>query len=124
DFEEVRQGLECMIADARLAAEIINRIRSLSKKSKPERLVFELNQMLEDVLALVRGEIVRQRVSLRIQLESGLPAIRGDRVQLQQVVINLIMNSIQAMAGLDTTRVLSVRSKRHGDDQVLVEVED
>ena len=124
DIEEVHQGLQSMIADAQLAAEIVDRIHSLSRKSKPERLVFDLNKMLEDVVALIRGEIVRQRVSPRAELASGLPAIRGDRVQLQQVVINLVINGIQAMAGLDTTRVLSLRSKRHGDDQVLVEVED
>jgi PAS domain S-box-containing protein len=123
-IEKVRQGLECMIADALLAAEIVDRIRSLSKKSKPEHRVLDLNQMLEDVLALIRGEIVRQRVSLRFEPESGLPALRGDRVQLQQVVINLLVNGIQAMAGRDTARVLSLRSKRHEDDEVLVEVED
>ena len=65
-----------MIADAQLAAEIVNRIRSLSKKSKPERLVFDLNQMLEDVLALIRGEIVRQRVSLRLNSRAGCPPFR------------------------------------------------
>ncbi len=124
DVEEVRQGLQNMIVSARRAAEIVHRIRSMSKKTKPERLVFDLNQMLQDVLVLIRGELVRQQVSLRLELESGLPAIRGDRVQLQQVVINLVMNGIQAMAGLNTTRVLSLRSKWGGDDQVLVEVED
>jgi PAS domain S-box-containing protein len=124
NIEEVRQGLQNMIASARRAAEIVHRIRSMSKKAKPERLMFDLNQMLEDVLVLIRAELVRQNVSLRLELYSGLPAIRGDRVQLQQVVINLLMNGIQAMAGVDTTRVLSLRSKWNGDDQVLVEVED
>jgi signal transduction histidine kinase len=114
-----------MIADARRVAEIVERVRSLSKKSKSRRLMFELNQMLEEVIGLVRGELVRQGVSLRLELDSGLPAICGDRVQLQQMAINLVINGIQAMAGLDrTTRILSLRSKRYGEDQVLVEIED
>jgi signal transduction histidine kinase len=88
-------------------------------------VAFDLNQMLEEVLALIRGELLRQQVSLRLELESGLPAIQGDRVQLQQVVMNLAVNGIQAMARTDaTTRVLLLRSKRHGEDQVVVEVED
>lgn len=124
NLKEVRQGLENIIGSARRAAEIVNRIRSLSKKTKPERLVFDLNQMLEEVLLLIRGEFVSQGVSLRLDLEDELPALRGDRVQLQQVVINLVLNGIQAMAGVDAASVLSLRSKRHGDRQVLVEVED
>jgi PAS domain S-box-containing protein len=125
ELDEVREGLHSMIADARRVAEIVERIRSLSKKSKSQRLMFELNQMLEEVIGLVQGELVRQGVSLRLELDSGLPAICGDRVQLQQMAINLVMNGIQAMAGLDRkTRILSLRSKRYGQDQVLVEVED
>ena len=124
EIDEVREGLESMVADAHRAAEIVKGIRSLAKKSKPERLPFDLNQMLEDVVTLIRGELVRQQVSLRLELGTGLPAIRGDRVQLQLVVINLVINGIQAMAGLETTRVLSLRSKPDGNDQVLVEVED
>jgi signal transduction histidine kinase len=73
---------------------------------------------------LIRGEFVRQGESLRLELEDELPDLCGDRVQLQQVVINLATNGIQAMAGVDTTRVLSLRSRRSGDKQVVVEVED
>ena len=114
-----------VVADARRAAEIVSRLRSLSKKSKPERVAFDLNQMLEEVLALIRGELLRQQVSLRLELESGLPAIRGDRVQLQQVVMNLALNGIQAMARHQAARrVLLLRSKPHGEGQVLVEIED
>jgi PAS domain S-box-containing protein len=125
EIEEVREGLQNIVAHAHRAAEIVNRIRLLSKKSKPKRLPFDLNQMLEEVLALIRGELVRQQVSLRPEFDVSLPAINGDRVQLQQVVINLIINGIQAMAGLDPTeRVLSLRSKRYGEGQVVVEVQD
>jgi PAS domain S-box-containing protein len=124
DIEEVRQSLLSMIAAARRAAEIVNRIRALSKRTKPDLLPLDLNQMLQEILTLMRGELVHQQVSLRLELESGLPAIRGDRIQLQQVVVNLIINGIQAMAGVDTPRILSLRSKWHGNDQLLVEVED
>jgi PAS domain S-box-containing protein len=124
DVDEVRDGLESMVADAYRAAEIVKGIRSLSQKSAPQRLPFELDRMLADVVELIRGELVRQQVSLRLDLESGLPIVRGDRVQLQQVAINLLMNGIQAMTGAETTRVLSLRSKRDGDGHVRVEVED
>ena len=89
-----------MVAAARRAAEIVNRIRALSKRTKPDLLPLDLNQMLQEILTLMRGELVHQQVSLRLELESGLPAIRGDRIQLQQVVVNLIINGIQAMAGV------------------------
>jgi len=125
DIERACKGLQKVVADARRAAEIVSRLRSLSKKSKPERVAFDLDQMLEEVLALIRGELLRQQVSLRLELESGLPAIRGDRVQLQQVVMNLALNGIQAMARHQAARrVLLLRSKPHGEGQVLVEIED
>ncbi|MEI9405811.1 PAS domain-containing protein [Mesorhizobium argentiipisi] len=73
EIEEVRQSSLSMIADARRTAAIVNRLRSLTKKSEPKRTVFDLNEMLEEVLALVRGELMRQQVSLRPELESGLP---------------------------------------------------
>src|SRR5262249_24550473 len=78
DIGEVREGLESMVADAHRAAEIVEGIRSLAKKSKPEHLPFGLNQMLEDVVALIRSELVRHDVSLRLELDGGLPVIRGD----------------------------------------------
>lgn len=124
DVAEVRDGLVSMVADARRAAEIVGRIRALAKKAKPERLRVDLNQMLEEVVTMIRGELVRQEVSLRLELAPALPDVRCDRVQLQQVVMNLLLNGIQAMSTVETTRVLSLRSKPWDDDQVVVEVED
>jgi len=124
NVKEARQGLERMIAGARRATEIVNRVRSLSKKTKPEKTDLDLNQALVDALALIRSALVRNGVSLRLELESGLRPVRGDRVQLQQVVINLILNGIQAMEEAETERVLTLRSRSHGDDRIVVEVED
>jgi PAS domain S-box-containing protein len=124
DITEARLGLEQMIASALRATEIVHRVRSLSKKHKTENTAFELNPVLEDALALIRGELVRKGVLLRFELEHGLGLVLGDRVQLQQVVINLILNGIQAMEGVETERVLTLRSKTCENERVVVEVED
>lgn len=125
NLEEVRQGLRSMIACADGAAEIVHRIRALSKKAKPERTIFDLGQMLQEVLLLVRSELEQHHVSLQVQTAAGLPPITADRVQLQQVVINLIANAIQAMAAVQSNRVLSLRAEwRAGTRHVLIEVED
>lgn len=124
NVKEARQGLEQMLAGACRAVEIVNRVRSLSKATKPERTALDINQALEEAPALIRGAILRKGVSLRLEHESGLPAERGDRVQLQQVVINLILNGIQAMEGINKERVLALRTKSYGDGRVVVEVED
>jgi signal transduction histidine kinase len=78
-----------MLVRACRAVELVNRVRSLSKKAKPERTALDINQALDDALALIRGAILRKGVSLRLELESELPAVWGDRVQLLQVMINL-----------------------------------
>jgi PAS domain S-box-containing protein len=124
DVAEVRDGLTSMVADARRAAEIVGRMRALSKRAKPERCDVDLNHMLEDAVALIHAELVRRAVSLHLELERPLPDVSCDRVQVQQVVINLLLNGIQAMAAVETARMLALRSKRLGDDQVVVEVED
>jgi PAS domain S-box-containing protein len=125
NLEEARQCLRTMIACADSAAAIVHRIRLMSKKVNPERTVFDLSQMLQEVLLLVRGELVRHHVALRLHLENGLPPIRADRVQIQQVIVNLLANGIQAMATTETTRTLSLRSKWRAEERrVLIEVED
>lgn len=118
--KEARQGLEQNACRCR-AVEIVNRVR---RKDEAGKAALDINQALEDALALVRGAILRRGVSLRPELESGLPAVRGDRVQLQQVVINLILNGVQAMEGINKERVLALRTKSYGDGHVVVEVED
>jgi C4-dicarboxylate-specific signal transduction histidine kinase len=97
--ERVRNGLAYIVEDGMRASDVINRIREHVKKAPPRKDVFEINEMIRQVIGLARGEMNKNDVSLRTQLAAGLPPVRGDRVQLQQVVLNLIINAIEAMSG-------------------------
>jgi signal transduction histidine kinase len=114
-----------MIGSARHASEVIARIRALSKKGASERVRFDINQAIDDVIALILREINAHGVALRLDLGASLPPVDGDRVQLQQVMMNLLMNGIQAMNRVTgSRRELLIRSREHGADQILVTVED
>jgi signal transduction histidine kinase len=104
---------------------VIARIRAMSKKGALERAQLNINKAIEDVIPLIRREINVHGVSLRLDLASSLPLVDGDRIQLQQVIMNLLMNGIQAMSAVtDRHRELRIRSREHGPDQILVAVED
>jgi PAS domain S-box-containing protein len=114
-----------MISEAHRASQVILRIRELAKKAEPDMSQVDINSLVTDVLMLINREATGQRVEVRTQLASKLPPALGDRVQLQQLLINLVMNGIQAMAPVtDRARVLVVRTQRHDADQILVAVED
>ncbi|HEX5077637.1 MAG TPA: ATP-binding protein, partial [Geminicoccaceae bacterium] len=122
---EVRSGLQRIIGDAKRAGEVIHRIRALSRNVEPERVRLDLNSVVEEVGRLVQREVASHRVALRLDLASDLPAVRGDRVQLQQVIINFAINGIQAMAAVEgRPRELLIRSARTADDRALVAVRD
>jgi PAS domain S-box-containing protein len=122
---EARNALERIIRDANRASEVIRRIRNLASNSGQERVPVDLNEAIRDSLLLLQHELTRQGVTLRLELASPLPSVLGDRVQLQQVVINLMMNGIEAMANVkDRSRQLVVRSDEHGPNQVLVVMQD
>jgi signal transduction histidine kinase len=124
-LDTVREGLERMIADAQRASSVVNRVRALARKDPSEHRLIDLNAVINDVVKLVQREIASQAVSLRLALAPGLPAVRGDRVQLQQLIINLVINGIQAMAGLDgRARRLTIRSERGEAGEVRLCVED
>src|SRR5271163_3722049 len=124
-LDQARSAVEQMISSARLASEVVARTRGLSKKGAVERARLDVNQLIDEVIALIRGEINAHRVSLRADLASSLPPVLGDRVQLQQVVMNLLMNGIQALSSVTgRRRELKIRSREHGNDQILVAVED
>jgi signal transduction histidine kinase len=121
----VREALGNMLRDARRAGGIVQRIRTLAKKSAPNRAPFELNALIEESVVLIQREIGVHAVELDLQLAQGELTIVGDRVQLQQVVINLMMNAIQAMATVaGRPRRLALRSARTADNEVRVDVED
>jgi PAS domain S-box-containing protein len=125
DIDEVRLGLQRMIGDANRAGDVIRRLRTLSKRVETERVRLDLNEVVAEAATLVHGEVIGNGVLMRLDLAADLPQVRGDRVQLQQVIINFVINGIQAMAHLDgRPRVLWVRSRRTDVDRALVEVQD
>jgi C4-dicarboxylate-specific signal transduction histidine kinase len=125
DVDEVRHAVERIISDARRASDVIRRIRDLAKKATPEMVPIDVNDIIDDALLLVQRQALNQRVGLQLELESGLPPVLGDRVQLQQVVINLVINGIEAMAHVTARpRWMLVRSHRDEGGQVLVAVQD
>jgi PAS domain S-box-containing protein len=125
EIDAVRQGLEQMIADAGRASNLVHRVRALSRKNEPERVALDINEVINDVIKLVGREIISHQVSLRLELAAHLPPVFGDRVQLQQVIINLVINGIQAMADINSrARSLLIRSEHDESGQVLVSVQD
>lgn len=110
NVEALRQSLDRAVANARRASEVIARLRALARRSEPEHVRIDLNAAVEEVLALLRREIDGHGVRLVLDLDPATPAILGDRVQLQQVVINLAMNAAQAMEGLGVRR-LDIRTR-------------
>jgi signal transduction histidine kinase len=114
-----------MINEANRASQVILRIRELAKKAEPVMSQVDVNSLVADVLILISREATSQRVEVHSDLASELPPALGDRVQLQQVLINLVMNGIQAMASVtDRARVLVIRTLRYHANQILVAVED
>jgi PAS domain S-box-containing protein len=123
-IDSVREALTSIAADGHRAAEVIGRIRALCRRTDPQREPLNLNDVVRDVVLLARHEVLGHRVSLRTELASGLPAVLGDRVQLQQVMINLVINGMEAMAAVtDRPRELLIRSQ-HEADQVVLAVQD
>jgi len=100
NLEGARQSASLVIADGHRAGEIIGRIRALAKKAPPQKDWLDLNQTIGEVIAMAGSEVQRNRISLQTQLTNDLPLIRGDRIQLQQVILNLLINAIEAIAGV------------------------
>ncbi|MGK6310229.1 trifunctional serine/threonine-protein kinase/ATP-binding protein/sensor histidine kinase [Variovorax sp. DT-64] len=101
ELAEVSEALECVVSDTYRAGGIISRIRDQVRKVPPRKESVDLNDAIGDVMALVRGELSKNQVSIETQLAQRLPPVHGDRVQLQQVMLNLILNAIEAMGGVD-----------------------
>jgi PAS domain S-box-containing protein len=115
DLEEVRQAVTEIAEAGARTSEIIARVRSLLKKAPPERRPLDINKVIHDVLALIPNELQKQHVAVVMELESALPPVLGDRVQLQQVLLNLVMNGLEAMNSVsDRPRVLTLQSHALG----------
>jgi len=125
NLEEARQSAEFVIADGHRAGEIIGRIRALVKKAPSRKDWVDVNETILEVIALARSEVHSNGVSLRTRLGDELPLILGDRIQLQQVILNLMINAIEAMSGIaDAPRELLIGSARDGSHGVLVALRD
>jgi len=124
DLEEAREAASRMAKDATRAAEIIARVRLIFKKGVAQRELVDVNELIREMIILLRNEISRHSISVRTELAEALPQIMGDRVQLQQVMMNLIMNSIDAMKGVEGRRELIINSQRTENDQLMVSVGD
>jgi PAS domain S-box-containing protein len=101
DLSEVKEALECLVDDTYRAGDIISGIRDQVKKEPPRMKPVDLNEAIEEVVALVRGELSKHRVPLKMRLSEELPTVHADRVQLQQVLLNLILNAIDAIMSVD-----------------------
>jgi len=124
-LDEARSSVEDMISDAQRAGDVILEIRALSRKSAPKRAPLDINDLIQGVVRLVTREAQAHGASVRLDLAPALPAVVADRVQLQQVVINLVINAIQAMASVTARpRELSIRSRQNEAGHVLIEVAD
>jgi PAS domain S-box-containing protein len=125
DLEEVRRALGRIVNEGNRATDIIDRIRSLIKKAPPRKDDLKINEALLEVIALTHGEVVKHGVSVQTQLTEGLPLIQGDRVQLQQVIINLIINALEAMSGVGKgSKTLLISTGQEGLGGVLVSLQD
>uniref|UniRef100_UPI001CE25635 PAS domain S-box protein n=1 Tax=Bradyrhizobium cenepequi TaxID=2821403 RepID=UPI001CE25635 len=125
DLSAARCSVEWIIEDGIRASEVIRRIRALAKKGEVEMVPLDINDIVKEVVALVTRELVSQQVSLRTELAPALPMIPGDRVQLQQVVMNLVMNGIEAMQTVrDRSRELVIRSSQDDIGRVHLAVTD
>ncbi len=124
DLQEVHEAITGMIGDSRRASDVIQRVRALCRKSDLQLAPLDVDELIDDSLLLMQREIRDHRVSLRQDLAPNLPRVLGDRVQLQQVIINLVLNAMEAMASVtDRPRDLTIRSCQDGD-HVLVAIQD
>ena len=125
NLDEARAALKRIVADSRRTDEVINGIRSLFKTDVQAKAPQDVNELIREVLVLVRGEAENQHVSVRTELFSGLPQIPANQIQLRQVIVNLIMNAVDAMSTvLNRPRVLSVRTEIDESNYLLISVED
>ena len=123
-LDEVRSAVERMISEGNRAAEVIRRVRALAKKVDVAKVPLPINGVIEEVILLLHPEVLSHRALLHLELASELPLVLADRIQLQQVIINLVMNGMEAMAPVtDRPRELKILSQRKAD-QVLVAVQD
>jgi C4-dicarboxylate-specific signal transduction histidine kinase len=125
NLEEAREALASIVDDGKRAGDVLDRMRALIKKAPPRKDGLDINEVILGVCALTRGELAKNRVSLQTQLAEGLPLTQGDRVQLQQVILNLVMNAVEAMSGVNhRSRELLIGTSDDASGAVRITVQD
>jgi C4-dicarboxylate-specific signal transduction histidine kinase len=125
DLGEIREALGCVVGDADRAGDIIDRIRDQIKKAPPRKDRFDLNEAINEVIVLAKSAITKNGVSVRTRLTEGLFPVQGDRVQVQQVVLNLILNAVEAMGSVEVgTRELLISTEQRQTGDILLAVRD
>ena len=124
DLEEAREAAARIVKDATRASDIVSRMRSLFQKGTPQRELVDVNELIREMIVLLRIEATRYSISMHTKLAADVPRIMADRVQLQQVLMNLMINGIEAMKSVDGPRELAVKSRRGEDQQLMVSVTD
>jgi C4-dicarboxylate-specific signal transduction histidine kinase len=125
DLEEARAALKCIVNDSHRASEVIGGIRLMYKKDDHAKAPQDINELIREVLTLVRGEVEHQRISVRMELFGKLPQVPGNQVQLRQVFVNLIMNAVDAMSTVvGRPRILRLKTQVHEFNNLLITVED
>ena len=124
NIEEARAAATRIMKDGKRAGEIISRIRQLFKKGTSQRELVDMNEIIREMIVLLRGETTRYNILVGTDLAADLPQVMADRVQLQQVLMNLMINGIEAMKDADGTRELAIRSQRIQNEEVVVSVTD
>jgi signal transduction histidine kinase len=122
DVAEACDAAARVVSDATRAADIVDRVRSLYRRETPQREMVQLNQIIREMIVLLHDAASRYSISIGADLDPGLPAIIGDQVQLQQLMMNLMLNGIEAMK--ETRGELTVTSKRTDDGQLIISVKD
>jgi PAS domain S-box-containing protein len=124
NIEEARQAASQIIKDTTRAAEIISRIGSIFKKGEPKRELMDVNDVIQEMVPLLQNEANRYSLSIQTRLATRIPQVMADRVQLQQVLMNLVLNGIDAMKDMNMAGRLTITSQERGDGQLLVSVSD
>jgi PAS domain S-box-containing protein len=125
ELDEARTCVSHIVEEANRASEVIRSVRDLARRADPKVMSLDINKVIGEAVALVKQEALSHRVTVQLQLAPELPLVRGDRIQLQQVITNLAINGIQAMASVsDRARVLTIRTEQRESDQILVAVQD
>ena len=128
DLDEVRKALDDIVGDAERASAIIERVRGLAKRSSPETLLLQLGAIVNDIVALAAADSVARRITIRTDIAADLPVVLGDRVELQQVLLNLVVNGMDAMSTVsEGERLLEIRARPewlHGNPAARISVQD